>query len=72
MSMYSQTRADALWTVDDFKGSWGDELNRPIMRELAGRRLVFHRFNRESPVVTFTEEQASSRRSASERHSGLA
>jgi integrase len=45
------------WSVDGFKGSWGDELNRPIMRELRERRLVFHGL-RKSAVVTLLEAGA--------------
>jgi integrase len=45
------------WTVDGFKGSWGDELNRPIMSKLRERRLVFHGL-RKSAVVTLLEAGA--------------
>lgn len=43
--------------MDGFKGSWGDELNRPIMQELRARRLVFHGL-RKSAVVTLLEAGA--------------
>lgn len=45
------------WNVSAFKGSWGDELNRPVMRELRERRLVFHGL-RKSAVVTLLEAGA--------------
>src|SRR6185295_12913500 len=41
------------WTRDGFKGSWTDELNRPVMNELRRRRLVFHL--RKSAVVFLLE-----------------
>lgn len=45
------------WSVHGFKASWQDELNRPIMRSLRDRRLVFHGL-RKSAVVTLLEAGA--------------
>ena len=59
------------WTVDGFKGSWGDELNRPIMRELRERRLVFHGL-RKSAVVTLLEAGATDAKNAPRFVQGLA
>jgi integrase len=45
------------WTIDGFKAAWWDELNRPVMKELRERRLVFHGL-RKSAVVTLLEAGA--------------
>ncbi len=45
------------WSIDGFKGSWGDELNRPLMKQLRERGLVFHGL-RKSAVVTLLEAGA--------------
>jgi hypothetical protein len=43
----------ASWTRDGFKGSWSDELNRPIMAGLRRRRLVFHGLRKSTVVFLF-------------------
>jgi integrase len=45
------------WTINGFKASWADELDRPIMSQLRDRRLVFHGL-RKSAVVTLLEAGA--------------
>lgn len=42
------------WTVDGFKASWADELNREVMKTLRDQRLVFHGL-RKSAVVFLLE-----------------
>lgn len=45
------------WTLDGFKASWSNELNRDIMKNLRSNRLVFHGL-RKSAVVTLLEAGA--------------
>ena len=45
------------WTLDGFKASWSNELNREIMKQLRNKRLVFHGL-RKSAVVTLLEAGA--------------
>jgi len=57
-SVYVLTNSRGLpWTVMGFKASWATELNRPQMKELRERRLVFHGL-RKSAVVTLLEAGA--------------
>ena len=45
------------WTVDGFKASWSNELNREVMKPLRAKRLVFHGL-RKSAVVMLLEAGA--------------
>jgi len=45
------------WTVDGFKASWSNELNRELMKPLRAKRLVFHGL-RKSAVVMLLEAGA--------------
>ncbi len=50
LTVLSNTRTHP-WTADGFKTSWGNELDRPVMKPLHG--LVFHGLRKSSVVFLF-------------------